>query len=77
MKGKNLLGLILVGAILWFFLKPKEAKAEEIIEEIPKPEEPEVLIKPAVYPAEIEEIPCYLTNHPCLKWYRTQYKIGI
>ena len=81
MKGKDLLILTLIGIAVWFFLKPKEARAEEIAEEIPKLEQPEVLIKPAVYPAEleipIEERPCYLTSYPCFEWYRTQYKIGI
>ena len=55
MKNKDVLTLIGLGIIAWFFLKPKLARAEEISEipEVPKPEVYTVPPKPitiASYP---------------------------
>lgn len=40
MKTRDLLSLVVLGAVAWFFLRPKVAKAEEISEAplVPKPE---------------------------------------
>ena len=51
MKTRDILGLVILGTIAWFFLKPKLAKAEEISEvpeilEVPKPEVYTVLPEP-------------------------------
>ena len=44
MKTKNILGLVILGAVAWYFLKPKKALAEETAtkEVIPPKIEPKV-----------------------------------
>ena len=76
MKTKDILSLVVLGVIAWFFLKPKKVLAEEVKEKIPTNE---IVTKPIIDSVKIKRIiaerPCYLTDYPCIQWYRTQYKI--
>ena len=77
MKNRDIFTLLGLGIIAWFFLKPKMARAEEAIKEIPEPS----IIVPSFTEEEVKRIiterPCYLTDYPCIQWYRTQYKVYI
>jgi len=83
MKTKNILGLVVLGVIAWFFLKPKKVLADEVSAEEAREEIPEnkIIIEPSLSPIEIKRIikerPCFLADYPCVQWYRTTYKSPI